>query len=386
MMPDGLTEPLFLLLAAAALLAGCKAVRSGHVGWYILAGLASGLAYLTRAEGLLVAGVTGIVMLALQMSKNWRSRWLVLGRNGTALTTATLLVAVPFMVTIRGLTTKPSAPIMINPAAWPMPQKQPAAVHAPLPLAAWNFGPHVRPEDRYGWAAGALVTMIDKGFFHVLTLPFLAGLILFRRRVFDNPALWVPLALILVLMPLLYRLGQSNGYLGERHVMLIVLCGMYWAVAALGVFAVWLARLTPRVPAVTWATVLLVALTLLPLPKTLARLHGERSGFRQAGEWLAQIAGPDDVVVDPFSWSAYYARRKFESGPPKPPDPAVWLKERARGKTFYVVLDRSRSKHKHLYYLTGPAEEMAKQGRVVNRFSVEYGRHRSEVIVYRVGS
>lgn len=379
LLPDGLSDPPFLLFAAVALLAGCKAVRTGRWPWFAAAGLASGLAYLIRTEGLLLAGVTGLVMLLLHANARWGRTWRTAGCNGVALSVSTLAVALPFMLLIGGISLKPSAGNMIVPGSG---HKVAEAVHTPMPLAVWNFGPEVRPEDRYGWAAYALVTMLDKGFFHALTLPFLASFVLFRRRYAEVPGLWVVLALTLLLMALLYRLGQSNGYLGERHVMLIVMSGMYGAVASVAVFAGWLGRRIPRVPATTWAMVFLCGIVMAAMPKTLTRLHGERIGFRQAGEWLAANMTKEDVVFDPFAWSSYFAGRAFVSGPPKQPDPNQWPE--MEQKSAYVVLDESRSQHEHLWYILGPAAKVASKGEVVQTFAVKQGKHRSVVKVYRV--
>jgi hypothetical protein len=237
----------------------------------------------------------------------------------------------------------------------------------------WMYSPDVRPEDRYGWAAWALGAMIDKGFFHVLTLPVAAGMWLFRRRFARVPGLWVLFVLGTVLLALLYRLAQSKGYVGERHVLLIVMGGLYWAVAALGVWAGWLGRWT-RCSAETCALVLLMVVAVVPLPKTLARLHGDRAGFRQAGQWLAENLQPDDQVLDPFGWTKYYAGACFI---PEPPAGAGYC---------YVVLDESKSKHPHLWQTLRQAEELMKKGELAKSFPARRGKHEATVLIYRVPS
>jgi hypothetical protein len=365
-LPDGLTEPVFLLLVASSLLFACRAVRSRGVGWFVLTGLTSGLAYLTRTEGLLVATVTGLVMLALQGSRTWRRPWPAFVRAGLALTVATLIVAAPFMLHIARLSPKPGVKIMMG--------GQAHLVHTPLPLAAWDYKPGMRAEDRYGWAARALGLVIDKGFFHVLTWPFLAGLFLFRRRPAQAPQMWIPLVLGVVLALLVYRLGQANGYLGERHVLLIVMGGLYWAVAALAVLCERGLPFRVRFPLGSLALPLLLLPVIgLALPKTLAPLHAERAGFRKAGQWLAKHVQPGDVVMDPFTWASYHAGLTFQCGQAGP-----------ETSVCYVVLDRSRSIHEHLWYVVGPAEDLANRGVEVRRFPVRVGKNRSTVIVYRM--
>lgn len=372
LMPDGLTEPVFLLFATASLFASARGLRTGKAAWFAAAGVASGLAYLTRTEGLLLAAAAGLALLLTQTRAATRRPWPLAARDAGVLSAATLALAVPFMAVIGGVSAKPSATQMVRPAA------DVAMTSTALPVASWNFGPDVKPSDRYGWAAWALASMIDKSFFHVLTLPFLAGLALRFRRDAADPAAWVPLLLCALLVPLLYRLGQSNGYLGERHVMLIVACGVFWAVDAVAACGTMLAARWPRAAVLT--PVVLAALALAPLPKTLARLHGERAGFRQAGEWLARHAGPDELVVDPFSWSSYYAGRTFYPGHAPQPVPADWAHQ-GRHFTCYVVLDRSKSRHEHLRHLLDAAERLAAMGEEVWR-SPEGGR--GAVVVYRV--
>jgi hypothetical protein len=379
LMPDGLTEPLFLLLASSALLFASRAVRGGGPGWFVLTGLASGLAYLTRTEGLLIAAVTGLVLAGLQMGRTWRRDRQAFLKAGLALTVATLLVAGPFMWHIKGLSLKPGVRgVMGQPThqasgggapAGPPRRDEPGGslAHAGLPLAVWMYGEGMEAKDRYGWAAYALAAMTDKTFFHVLTWPALLGLWLFRRRAAKVPGLWVLFGLWAALVPLLYRLGQANGYLGERHVLLLVLGGLYFAVAALAVLAARLGRLGSPV-----ALLVLMGLALFPLGKTLAPLHPERAGFRQAGRWLALHAKAEDEVIDPFGWARYHSGRFL---PSRRADPT---------RVHYVVLDRSRSTHDHLWYLVGPAEKLAALGVEVRRFEVRAGKYRSTVLVVRV--
>ncbi|MFO0926324.1 MAG: glycosyltransferase family 39 protein [Gemmataceae bacterium] len=377
MLPDGLSEGPFLLLAATALLFAALGLRTGGVRWFVLTGLTTGLAYLTRTEGLLVTAVTGMVLLGLQRSVRWRQPWATTGRNAAALAAGCAVVAVPFMLLIGGVSLKASYRYMIDPEGWKLPPRvELPAVAAPLPLALWNYGPDVLPRDRYGWAAWAVLQVLDDSFFH-LGLPLaVLGLWLFRRGFADAPGRWLVVVLGLVLLPLLYKLGQSNGYLGERHAVLLVLGGVYFAVAAVGAVAAWLAARQPRLSAPAAGLVLMGAWTAVCVPKAVAPLHANRAGFREAGEWLAQHSEPGDPVVDPMAWTSYHAGRLFVEGRS---DVA-----RSSPPVSYVVLERSNSTHSHLYYLIGPAEELAKRGEVCYRQSVRRGKAKAEIVIYRV--
>ena len=264
----------------------------------------------------------------------------------------------------------------------PPSQTRSALAAPPLPLAMWWIGPDVHPEDRYGWAAWAVLVELSKGFFHLLSLPTFLGLILFRRRFSEVPGACVMLGSGGVLLLLLFRLGQSNGYVGERHVLLLVMGGVYFAVPALVVAGGWLAWLLSRWrPGLSGAAVsllILVGVTISPLSRTLARLHADRHGFRQAGEWLAANTGPGDRIVDPFAWAAYQSGRASL--------PADKVKEPG---VYYVVLEESKNQHQHLFYLIEPALKLVKdhQGVEVERFPMRTSKKQKqagEVVVYRV--
>jgi hypothetical protein len=284
------------------------------------------------------------------------------------------------MLTIGGLSRKASFHHLFRRAGWQQPARPapaPAAVVVTAsPLASWNIGPDITPGHRRWWAVGRTLTALDSVFFHVLDVPVLAGLWLFRRRFALVPGAWLLLVTGVVLSGLAYRLGVSSGYVSGRHVLLIGLGGVFWGVAGLAGIAGWLGRRLPRWDAPRIALGLLLAVALLPLPKTLARLHAERVGFRQAGEWLARNAPAGDRVLDPFAWSRYHAGRVFTADRDDLPcsDPGV----------AWVIVERSRSKHAHLWYLVEPARQLAEQGELVRRFEVRRGRHKGTVEIYRV--
>jgi hypothetical protein len=281
------------------------------------------------------------------------------------------VVVLPFMWLIGGISLKASYKHLIDKEGWQMPAAQKTAVvDAPLPLAEWNIGPNITPRDRIGWAAGTLFVMLNKAFFHVLTLPALVGVWLYRRRAFDVPGIWILFVSGMVLAPLLWRLGQSAGYIGERHVMLVLLGGLFFAVAALGALGHWLTRGRHA-----WVSLmLLVGIAGICLPKTLARLHGNRQGFREAGEWLAANTLPGDDVFDPLAWAGYHAGKLFVPRDAPRSTPAV----------CYVVLERSKNKHPHLWFLLALAEKLAARGEVVYRQRTARGREEAEIVIYQL--
>ena len=70
---DGLSEGLYLLVLAVAILFAVRAVRRPRVGDFLLCGLATGASYLVRPEGLLVVFAAGSVIVAAGLSRRWRA-------------------------------------------------------------------------------------------------------------------------------------------------------------------------------------------------------------------------------------------------------------------------------------------------------------------------
>ncbi len=294
------------------------------------------------------------------------------------------------MIHIGGPTNKPSARHMresfeknIAPLHRSR-QQQSRLVLPPLPLAIWfeDLPPEKRgrgsaAEVRRVWAAEAVLTEISKGLFHLLSLPAFLGMILFRRHFLEVPGMWVMLTTGLTLTVLLYFLAESNGYVAERHVLLIVMGGLYFAVPVVVLWGSWLARQLsrwrPGLSGSTVSLVLLLLVTAASLSNTMARLHGDRQGFKQAGLWLAKHAAPGEAIIDPYAWSSYYAGRVFH-----PADPAV------KTRTGWVVLEVSGNTHHHLDFYVNDAQELVKNGQPVKSFERQKKKHLGTVVVYRV--
>jgi hypothetical protein len=224
---------------------------------------------------------------------------------------------------------------------------------------------------------------LSKGFFYAVWLPTLLGLWWFRDRFRLIPGSWVLLLVNLLLVAALYRVAVVMGYLSDRHTLLILLCGSYFAVAAVDVIGRWLAARCTRFQAIhvksfwtngrAWSLALLGALCVAPLGRTLQTLHAERKGFRTVGYWLAEHVPPDHRLVDPYCWVSYYAGRVFqeEEGPPKVKSP------------LYVVLEKSRSSHAKLIGLPA-AEDLARKGAVIHTWYVTRGKEKAEINLFEV--
>ncbi|MBL8799134.1 MAG: glycosyltransferase family 39 protein [Planctomycetia bacterium] len=398
---DGLSDGLFLLLLTSALLFGVQGLHRQAPGRFVLCGLFVGLAYLTRPEGALAGVAVFLVLLGMQYwpALRWPRPRLAWGAVG--LVVAAVVVALPYMLVIGGITVKPATNIILNRMEYRLPTEtsqskddddtELRASQEPSPLAVvlgvWWVDEGKSGGPPWWWGLRVLVVETIHAFHYVAWVPALLGLWWFRDRLHDRPGLAAPLLLSLLLALILWRLVLKLGYLSERHTLVLVLCGSFWAAAALVRIADnlpgWLERRFGRpLPARAQAALGLGFLLLLTgwcLPATLKPLHANRAGFRAAGEWLAANTLPGDTVVDPFCWAHFYAGQVFQEAA-KP--------QRGSG-TSYVVVTNSKNSHNRLTSLPA-ARELARQGTLVFRWTPsarQLKRYRAEEVeVYAVPS
>jgi hypothetical protein len=381
-MADGLSEPLFLLAASAALAFASRGLRSGSSVSFALAGLCSGLAYLTRPEGLLIAALTGVVLLACQVVASWRRPWRRVIARGACLTLGAGVVAGPYAWTIGDLTVKPTAQKIVQSSASPRFAQGTAVAGGPLLAVWWHDGDEANASRRTVWGLVSLLEVLSKAFFFVFWQAALLGLWLYRGCFRQAPGVWL-LALLCALVGfLLYRVAQVMGYLSDRHTLLIVLSGSYFAMAAIDRTARWVAGLLGRMPLLAptgwasprcWSLGWFLAAMLTPLPRTLEPLHAERTGFREAGSWLAENTLPGDYVFDPYCWGHYFAGRVFTEGTMGLPahQPPV----------YYLVFEESKNKHTRLKEHQA-AQKLLPHGKELRRWPVRRGKDPAAVVIY----
>jgi hypothetical protein len=365
---DGLSEGVFLLLTATALFGAVRAFRHHSPRWFAVTGVFGALAYLTRPEGALVVGATGLVLLAVQCVRARRAPWRRFLACGAALGVTAVVLGSPIYLLTGKLTVKPTADRLIQSTVAPAPQAAAGGeACAALPFAVWmmDTGDHTSL-----WSLRAVAQEFVKGGHYVLWLPMLLGLWWFRDRFRLHPGAWVLVLVGVAVLGLMWRVASLLGYVSDRHLLLPILCGTCWGVAAVPklvtVSAAALgrlrfpARLRERLPAATsplWAALLLTAFVGAALPKTLEPLHANRKGFRDAGLWIAEHSRPWDAVMDPYSWSHYYSGKVFlEDESPAPPE--------GQKKVCYVVIEASGREHVRLLQIQG-AMECAARGRKV---------------------
>jgi hypothetical protein len=393
---DGLSEAVFLLFSAWSLYLAVRALRSRSVVPFVLAGLASGLAYLTRPEGLIIAAAAGFVLVATQAVARWRRPWTNVFACGTALALATLAAGAPYMVLIRGLTVKQAAN-----RVWEKVQRVDAAHDSRMAsvgigpfFAEWsdpNPDEHV-PSERRLWGLTAVVNMVVRGFFWSSWLPALVALWVRRDRFREVPGAWIVPLLCGLIAVSLYSVAVVVGYASDRHLLLVIFLGCFWAAAGIPVLgsgaAALVARLRPSLAGSRWSSGLVwtvglwIVLCVAPLLKTLETLHADRAGFRQAGYWLAEHALIGDEIDDAYAWANFYAGHVFTEvdpadGLPYTPGPAHEPKVR------YVVIEESGNKHPRLQK-NDPEDLVRRGGRVEKTWSLSHRKDNAVVAVYVV--
>jgi hypothetical protein len=390
---DGLAEGVFLLLAATALLGAVRAFRAHSPAWFAVTGLFGALAYLTRPEGALVVAATALVLLGVQCGRR-RAPWRRFLACGSALAVTAAVVGCPIYAITGKVTVKPTPLSVIDSMIAPdpegpaLPPPGGGEVRAAPLFAVWSVG-----EGRHAsrWAFKAVGQEFVKGCHYVLWLPMLLGLWWFRDRFRLRPGSWVLLLVSLAILVLMWRVAALLGYVSDRHLLLPLLCGSYWAVAAVPRFVTasaalagrlrFLARWKDRLPTAAspvWAALLLAGFVAAALPKTLEPLHANRRGFRDAGLWIADHSRPWDAVMDPYAWSHYYSGKVFlEDESPAPPE--------GQTKMCYVVIEASGREHVRLRQIQ-EAIAQAGRGRKVWERAARRGQDVVDVVVYEVAA
>jgi hypothetical protein len=363
---DGLSESLFLLLTASALLFGAQALHGKSPPRFALCGLFSGLAYLTRPEGVLLLGAMGISLIALQFAPRWRRTWRDLLACTACLTLAALAAGSPYFLTTGCFSTKPSVGHLMGQEKekgtdWsPRRNRQaggpgraplaggPGAVAGPL-LAAVpavmlsTEGDTLQRLARGLWGLG---TELANGFHYIGWIPALIGFLCYLGRPSTTtPGMWPLMMLCLLHALILWRLAVIVGYLSDRHIQVIVLCAIYPLAAGLVDLP---GQLRQRLQAWGWpatarvlgrggpalSLLLLAGLTGAGLPKALHTLHAQRAGYHAAGLYLAEHARLCDTILDRHAWAHYYAGFVFREGDPPVRDPGHQF--------YYYVVGRSK--------------------------------------------
>jgi hypothetical protein len=365
---DGLSEGTYLFWLATALWLGVRALRRPGVLVFAGCGLATGVAYLTRPEGLEVVVAFGCVLLCRQLVAAFRQPWPQAIAQASALAVGVLIFLGPYAATIGSLSNKNAVRGTLgeplNDPDGLLPQYGYAG--GPTLLAAW-FHESGGVAPRWIWAAKSLAVETARAFDYVGLGLVALGLIVFRPRP-GSGASRTALAVIVGLHALiLCRMASLSGYLSERHALLFVIVGSFPAAAGI----VWLGRFVPRASAGVVTASLMVAGLLVAGPALTKPLHYNRAGHKAAGRWLARTVTDGDAILDPFCWGEFYAGR-------------IETRDTTdRPARLFVILEPGDNHHSRLPHI--PAAKAAVQfGDLVYHWPENRSSDKAQVVVYEV--
>gem|GEM_PF-2374282 len=310
---DGLSEGLYFFCLSSALALGVAGIRKQSIGRFLFCGLASGMTYLVRPEGLAVAlgglaVLLGLAAFRLRPTGNMMA-------CAAALIAGTCLSAAPYMVMIGGVTNKPSGKNVIDgtpPSGSIRPGLGAIRMDAPL-FAEINVETNRGgPLEKATAAAGTMAREYLHASHYAVGILGIVGLFLIRKRLKESPEWFLLLATAAIQLLALARVAYSQGYASERHLLTASFVAVYFTVGGLEPLFAWFAKWPvvgplyrkPWIESV-WVAVLIA----ICIPSLLKPLHQNRIGFKKAGEFLATELKPEDKLLDPYEWSQYYAGR-----------------------------------------------------------------------------
>ncbi len=105
--------------------------------------------------------------------------------------------------------------------------------------------------------------------------------------------------------------GSKLGYVSGRHALPLVAASTIFAAAGI---VICLRRLGPRLPISTtaWRSVIVAGTAIVATGLGWYQVregHESRRGHWQAGRWLAEVAGPDERILDTRGWARFVAGR-----------------------------------------------------------------------------
>ena len=301
----------FYLLSAWLVVEGLERRRWA---WFLGAGVAGGVAFWVRPEGLTPVVVGGLLLgWRLLRPGEGRARVLVWG---LCLGVGAAALVLPYTAVKGRLTAKKDLTKAVSVSA-------PAAAVTPAPAAAAivpDSGaapiPPAKPSKvkAFGLGSVRMAERVAHGMRYFLVAPLLIALFApgRRRPQADGAAFAAVLASFCVV--LLLAVYLTAGYLAGRHVMPLVIVGLVWAAAGIA----WIGERTPAVLArrwpkagqwpvertcVAWAAVCVLVL----LPRSVRPSYDHAVALRSVSLCIAAQTQPGDALLSNTHWTPFYA-------------------------------------------------------------------------------
>ena len=394
---DGLSEGMYLLAVATAILFAVRSLRQPGIGGFLLCGLATGASYLVRPEGIGVAIAAGAVICWMGLKRLW-PRDQALGRL-TALMVGVALVGLPYMVLIGKLSNKPTTDAMnpLNNEVAPMwkGMPQPKGItqsnrESRSSLGVTLFGTWWDPKrdagkNREVWAMEAVWSESIKALHYAVAVLAVIGLAVNRRQLFSpDLGLWFLVVLAALCALLMFYLAERIWYVSERHTLLFVMLCCIFAASAIEPLALAVSCIPILGRLILWPQAapggLLLGLVVSTFPFTFQPLHPQREGHKHVGRWLAMHMADDDWLVDPFAWAEWYSGRTLHE--------TTHYRGRQEEKVKWIVVEEGKQDGKADPHSRLPqwdlSMELKSKGQLVYRWPETPHDKIPSVCVYRV--
>src|SRR5262249_39411527 len=106
------------------------------------------------------------------------------------------------------------------------------AFRGPVLASIWSTYAPPGLQDRRWWGLKAIGTEVVRGYQYLFAIPVVLGLWWFRDRLRLMPGAWVLVTLCALHVLVLWRLAVVAGYVSDRHVLILVLSGIFAGAAA----------------------------------------------------------------------------------------------------------------------------------------------------------
>jgi hypothetical protein len=306
---DVLSEGTFLLFWLWGLWSALRFLRQGSFVWLPLVVLFSGLAYLTRPEGVMLPAALVVTLLLVPFLRSTRLHWSRWCAAIAVLVLGPALLLGPYVAAKGGIASKPAVARLLGMA----PRSAADAVERAEPLD------NGQSEFRLHLKAAKVVFEAVRDLTTPWLLPLAAvGLALAFKPFHARSRVGLFIGILLSVTTLaLVRLYVTGGYCSPRHA--IVLGALLTGAAAhalergmssLSIPGRRLGLGDDRFTAgpVIWALVL-AGFAFWSAPSILQRLNHPMVGYKQAGNWLADRVGEQDRVADATGWSLFYGQQ-----------------------------------------------------------------------------
>lgn len=397
---DAVSDPLFLFLAATALLMGILAVRRRSVWQFTACGALSGLSYLVRPEGALILAAAGMVVLACQLIPAWRRPWRNAIASGVALTLSAVIVGSPYYLVTGKISNKPTVGKLmeeLNPKTETQPLSDAGVSGAPLfgSIFAARFTTEGSLSMRAFRGVRAVCTEFAQAYLYLGWIPLLLGLFWYRNRYSDRPEVWVALFYFVFQGAVVLWLVINVGYVSDRHILPLVIASISQVTAATLELPFRLQRRFwgqkaqetngDNDPARVflgmraWSLLLVILMVGGGLTRTLRPLHGHRAGHHAAGVWLGKHTKPADWIIDDHCWAHYYANRVFAENKEQHNPPGC-------PPCRFIVYSRPKDKHADKDHRRYDEEQIKKMGGIaVYHWPIDVEAAKAQVVIYRIG-